>query len=476
MPAYREEGEGAMVKKVVGGVLAILAVVLFAVIPVPEGLTREGLMSISVMVFALILWICDTIPLAVAALLALALIPILGLMPLKTALAAFGNTSVFFLIATSAMTVILLKTSIPTRMINWLIGWSKGKANRFVFGIILLSTILSAIMSNTPVVMAFIGLVMPFLKTMKAEPLKSNMGRSIMMGLTCGAMIGGMATPCGTAINILAMQLLEANTGITITFLQWMVVGVPVAIIMMLAAYFFLVIMWKPEPIPEEAIVVLKEAVGENQKLTGYEVKTLVIIGAMFVLWIMSSFVPAIDITVVAIVGAAVMCLPYPKEGPMLDWREFCDAVPWNVVIVFGAVNCYAAPFTATGAAVWVANSFVSVTGGMPMLVLSLVFALFMVALNAVVPMGPAVVGLLCGPMAAMAMAGGVISPATTTFITAFASGATFILPISMVYLLTLDKGYFTWGDVAKHGIPTSIVMVLVCGLLTPFLVMAVGL
>ena len=314
-------------KKVVGGVLAILAVVLFAVIPVPEGLTREGLMSISVMVFALILWICDTIPLAVAALLALALIPILGLMPLKTALAAFGNTSVFFLIATSAMTVILLKTSIPTRMINWLIGWSKGKANRFVFGIILLSTILSAIMSNTPVVMAFIGLVMPFLKTMKAEPLKSNMGRSIMMGLTCGAMIGGMATPCGTAINILAMQLLEANTGITITFLQWMVVGVPVAIIMMLAAYFFLVIMWKPEPIPEEAIVVLKEAVGENQKLTGYEVKTLVIIGAMFVLWIMSSFVPAIDITVVAIVGAAVMCLPYPKEGPMLDWREFCVAV-----------------------------------------------------------------------------------------------------------------------------------------------------
>lgn len=465
-----------MLKKMIGLVAAIAVVLLALFVAPPEGLSREGLLSISVMAFALILWICDTIPLAVAALLAIALIPTLGLMPLSKAIGSFGTTSVFFLIATSAMTVILLKTSIPTRMINGLIKWSKGSSKRFVFGIVALSTFLSAIMSNTPVVMAFIGLVMPLLDAMEAKPMKSNMGRCLMMGLTCGAMIGGMATPCGTAINILAIDLLQQNAGITITFLQWMIVGVPVAIIMMLISYFALVFMWKPEEIPEYAIVALQESVGESTKLSVYEIKTIVIIGLMFVCWIASSFVPVIDITVVAIVGAAVMCFPYPKEGPMLDWKEFCEAVPWNVVIVFGSVNVYAAPFMQTGAADWVCNAFVGMTGGMGMIALALSFALFMVALNAVFPMGPAVVGLLCGPMALVAVAGGVISPAATTFICAFASGATFMLPISMVYLLTLDKGFFSWGNVAKHGIVPSVGMILTCGLLVPAMCMLIGL
>ena len=108
-------------KQILGLLAAVLVVVLANFITPPSGLSREGLLSISVMVFALILWICDTFPLAVSALLAIALIPVLGLMKLPEALGSFGSTAVFFLIATSAMTVILLKTSIPTRMINWLI-------------------------------------------------------------------------------------------------------------------------------------------------------------------------------------------------------------------------------------------------------------------------------------------------------------------------------------------------------------------
>lgn len=464
-----------MAKKMVGLVLAVLAVFAGLFLPCPDGLSREGLMSISVMVFALVLWICDTFPLAVSALMALALIPILGLMTMSAALGSFGTTAVFFLIATSAMTVILLKTTIPTRMINWLISWSKGDSKKFVLGIIIASTALSSIMSNTPVVMVFIGLCMPLLKTMGARPGESNLGRCLMMGLTCGAMIGGMATPCGTAINILAIDLLRSTTGITITFLQWMAVGIPVAIVMMFVSYFALIFMFKPESIPEDAVKALQDSIGEINKMSGYEIKTIVIIGCMFIAWISSSFLP-IDTTVVAIVGATVMCFPYLKSGPMLNWQEFCEAVPWNVVIVFGSVNVFAAPFMATGAAEWVSNAFLSATGGMSMIALALAFALFMVALNAVFPMGPAVVGLLCGPMAAIALAGGVISPAVTTFACAFASGATFILPISMVYLLTLDKGYFTWGDVAKHGIIPSVGMVLSCGLLVPALCAIMGL
>lgn len=460
-------------KKAIGLILAILVIVAGQFLPVPDGLTREGLVSISVMAFALVLWICDTFPLAVSALLALALIPIFGLLPMGKALGSFGTTAVFFLIATSAMTVVLLKTSVPTRIVDWLIGWSKGKPRRVVFGFILAATVLSAIMSNTPVVLAFIGLVLPLLKSMGAKPLESNMGKCLLMGITCGAMIGGMATPCGTAINILAIDLVQQSVGVTITFLQWMVVGIPVAILMMLIAHFALVIMFPPEEIPAEAIEAIKAEVASSGKMTGFEIRTIAIIAGMFILWISSSFFP-IDTTVVAILGAAAFCFPWPEA--QLDWKEFSDGVPWNVVIVFGSVNVYAAPFLATGAADWVCQAFVGMTGGMPGIALAIAFAVFMVALNAVFPMGPAVVGLLCGPMALMAVAGGVISPAVTTFICAFASGATFILPISMVYLLTVDKGYFTWGDVAKHGLVPSVGMIAICGLLVPPLCAVLGL
>lgn len=463
-----------MAKKMLGLFLAIAVIVVCQICPLPEGLTREGLTAISIMIFALVLWICDTFPMPISALLAIALIPTFELMKMGEALKAFGSTSVFFLIATSAMTVILLKTTFPPRIVSGLIKWAKGSPRKFIFGFMVAACALSAIMSNTPVAMVFIGLSIPFLKAMDARPLESNMGKCLMIGIAAAAMIGGMATPCGTAINILAIDILGSQLGITITFLQWMVVGIPVAIIILLVAYFTLVLMFKPEQIPEKAVNALKAEVAGIDKISGYEKRTIVIIGAMFVLWIASSFFPAIDITVVAIGGAVAMFFPY--KSSMLTWNEFKDAVPWNVVIIFGAVNVFAAPFLATGAADWVANAFVMATDGMSMIVLALAFSLFMVALNAVFPMGPAVVGLLCGPMAMVAAAGGIISPAVTTFICAFASGATFLLPISMVYLLTLDKGYYTWGDVAKHGSVVSVSMVAVCGLLVPILSGLIGL
>ena len=64
-------------------------------------------------------------------------------------------------------------------------------------------------------------------------------------------MNGGMATPAGSSNNILAMGLVEQLTGQSISFLQWSVVGLPLAILLTPVSWFFITAILKPEPIKE---------------------------------------------------------------------------------------------------------------------------------------------------------------------------------------------------------------------------------
>jgi sodium-dependent dicarboxylate transporter 2/3/5 len=94
---------------------------------------------------------------------------------------------------------------------------------------------------------------------------------------------------------------------------------------------------------------------------------------------------------------------------------------------------------------------------------LALCLVVFFVVFNGVFPMGPGAIGLLGAPVMAIAVAGGLLSPGWTMIALAVAAGATFLLPISPIYLITYDKGYFTFGDVIKSGILPSVGVIIAC-------------
>ena len=456
-PVLQMDDGKTLARRLIGIALAVILLVLGFVLTPPEGLSQEGLKSIFILLSLIVMFCCRVFPVGIIALLYVIMCPVLGVCTASEAYAGFGSVMFFFVIAVSAITVAILKTTLPVRLVSWLVKIAKAKPKGVVFGFMFATWLFSSIMSNIPTALLFIGIAMPVLKAMDAKPGQSNFGRCLMIGIPTAGMCGGISTPVGTSINIMAMQFLNQATGMTINFVQWMCIGIPCALITGAALYLCVVWMYPPEEIPEFALKSIADQRATFGRLTTYEWKVIIIIGLMLVLWIVGSYVKALNMVYIAIFGLVVMMLPGMN---MMTWDEFQAGCPWQVVMVYGAVSVVAVPFLATGAASWIADTFAALTSGCSSMMFIFLLAIFMTCLNGIFPMGPAVVGLLCMPIVMIA-ANGLCNPALAAMIVAMPSEATFLLPLSMMYLLTIDKGYFSIGQVAKHGIIPSIVLIL---------------
>lgn len=119
-----------------------------------------------------------------------------------------------------------------------------GAKPRYVLlGIMLVTAIFSMIMSNTATTAMMIAAVIPFLNTLEKD---APFAKAMLIGIPAAASLGGMGTIIGSPPNAIAVDALKQN-GISFGFLEWMLVGFPIAIILVLAMWFFLIRKYVPK-------------------------------------------------------------------------------------------------------------------------------------------------------------------------------------------------------------------------------------
>ncbi|MDU8885975.1 SLC13 family permease [Yeosuana sp. MJ-SS3] len=119
-----------------------------------------------------------------------------------------------------------------------------GTTPKFILlGLMLTTAIFSMLMSNTATTAMMIASVLPFLIQLGDD---SPFTKAILLGIPGAASIGGMGTLIGSPPNAIAVEAL-INQGHDIGFLEWMVVGFPVSIILTLLLWFFLIKKFVPK-------------------------------------------------------------------------------------------------------------------------------------------------------------------------------------------------------------------------------------
>ncbi len=107
------------------------------------------------------------------------------------------------------------------------------RADRLLFGLMLMTALGSMLMSNTATAAMMISSVMPLIRNLgKSSPFT----RALLTGIAAAASIGGIGTIIGSAPNAIAVGALMEK-GVRVTFLGWMILGFPTAI-------FFLYLFW----------------------------------------------------------------------------------------------------------------------------------------------------------------------------------------------------------------------------------------
>ena len=117
------------------------------------------------------------------------------------------------------------------------------KPRRQIAGFMLATAFLSMWVSNTATAIMMLPIGLSVVAMMNSNDNPEGIRRyatALLLAIAYSASIGGIATLIGTPPNALLAAYLSENQGISVGFAQWMLLGVPVTVVMLALAWWWL--------------------------------------------------------------------------------------------------------------------------------------------------------------------------------------------------------------------------------------------
>jgi solute carrier family 13 (sodium-dependent dicarboxylate transporter), member 2/3/5 len=258
---------------------------------------------------------------------------------------------------------------------------------------------------------------------------------------------------------------------VQVSFLQWMAIGIPMAVILTPVAWWVIVRVFPPEVPTVGSAAEIRD---ERLALGGFsasELKVLALLGAMIVLWVASSWIRAIDTTLVAMGGAIAMFVPGMN---LLTWPRAQRTIGWDALLLIGSVTSLGAAAASTGLARYLVAALPDMQFWPVFAVIALISAVT-VLIHLPLPVNPAIIGVLIPPVAILAITTGQ-NPALYTLPIVFTASCAMLLPLDAVTVITYSKGYYRMTDMLLPGAIISVVWVVLMAALMTWVAPAIGL
>lgn len=454
-----------MKKRLIGLISGLIILILFCILPAPEGLGVLGMRALGIFLCALI-WFCTQVaPMSVICLGIMVANPWFGIGNLSQVWADFGGASFFFLLFTFALMNALTSTTIPKRIVTAILKLSKGNSVGIVWGVFIVAGLISAFMTNFGTLLIVLSVVSPLLKGLNCQPGKSNLGRCIYLGLPLVCCVGGLMTPAGMPGNLITMSFVASAGYPEITFLDWTRIFAPLGLVSLVAICLIFCALFKPEKLDNVTVQNFIEDSGRLGPMTRNEKLIVAIYVIVIVCWFASTWVPVLNTAAVAGIATLILFLP---GLDLLSWKKFAAETNWDILFVVGSVAVALGGVTSTGAFDWLIKTLLGGVAGWSPFVVFFVVGIVVFIIRACVPTGPAVPAILCPIMVTLAQLSGVSVVALCMLPIISASYPLLLTYTEPIYLATMSEGYYKPFDLDKFGIIFNLVLIAVCGLYLP--------
>lgn len=319
-------------------------------------------------------WISEAVPLAVTSLLPLVLFPLLGIDTMAGAASNYGKEIIYLFLGGFLLALAMERANLHRRIALRIVGRIGGTGPRLIAGIMVASALLSMWMNSTSCVLVMLPIALSLLDGDGDGALRGKLTVPLLLAVSYGATIGGMATPVGTPPNLVLLEIWRERwpDRPTIGFGQWMSFGVPLMVIYLALAWWLITrVVFKVPNVhlspPAEVRARLK-ALG---RISPAERVAAVVFGLTAVLWVTGDDIvfgehftlhgwrsrtglKAFSDGAVAVMGAvSLFLIPVPRpmsakqetggmEGggrppfALLDWKYAEQHVPWGILLLFG--------------------------------------------------------------------------------------------------------------------------------------------
>lgn len=431
-----------------------LSIVAFSVfLPVPDGLSREGVIMFGILIMAVILWITEAIPLAATGLLIIALQPLLGIEDAKEVFSSFGNRAVFFILASFMLAASAEKYGLHKRIAVRMLRAFGKSPSFFIFGVMLVGAVLSFFIQGHIVAAILLPILLHVLLSLKILPKQSNFGILAMIALAFGTSIGSWGTLLGGARNPLTVGFLD-EAGFALSFLDWMKMSMPIVFISLPIVTLILLRLFPPE-ISDigKAVKEIERDVNEMGKMKGEEKAVLVIYIITIMFWIL--FSDKIGVAVIALM--AVTMLFFLK---LVEWEDVEKRVQWGIILLYGGAITMGKSLETTGAVEWLAGKITPVFGGSEVALLT--FLIFFTFLLTNFMSNTAAVATVL-PISIEIARQASVSPVLSAMAVAIAGGGAFMFVVATPgAAIAYSSGYITQKQLAKAGFIAGIICMLI--------------
>lgn len=445
------------------------AFVLMLLLPAPTGLSVEGWRTAATAVLMAVWWMTEAIPIPATAILPLGLFPALGVLDASDASTPYANELIFLFMGGFFLAVTMEKWGLHKRIALGIMAFVGTSPNRLVLGFMLATAFLSMWISNTATtaMMLPIGIAVGEMFKPQDHEGPYEFGIALMLGVAYASSIGGIATLIGTPPNAVlagaASELLDREIG----FVQWMGVGVPLAVVMLPLTWLLLTrVLYPAGNLSGDAEAIID---GERRAL-GRASRGERVTAAVFVLtalaWVLRSektfgattipgietWLPFVTDSTIAMTAAAVLFLipvDWRSGDFALDWPT-ARKIPWGVLVLFGGGLSLARAMDQSGLATWI-GSVVGALDALPVILIVGVVATLIVFLTEVT--SNTATATMAMPIMAGAAVGLGIEPLLLMTTAALSASMAFMLPVATPpNAIVFASGYITIPQMSRAG------------------------
>lgn len=310
-----------------------------------------------------VLWISEWIPVYLTALLPLLFAVPLGLLTPKDLAQCYGDSNIFLFFGGFVMALALEKWGVHEQIARRIIAIVGDKKSNILLGFILSTGLISMWISNTATALMMLPMAIAVIEAMPPSHRQSRFSVFLMLSIAYASNIGGVGTLIGSPPNTQMASILAENFQIEISFFDWMKIGMPLAIILLLLMF-----------------VIFNYLLGAERKdvhdlhfhtlpWTKAQKRVLWIFSIVAFLWIFREVLVGFGINYrdenAAILGALAMFLVPSGDGAkdkILRWTD-TEKLPWGILLLFGGGLALAAVLEENGVLKFLAATFESFNG-----------------------------------------------------------------------------------------------------------------
>ena len=430
-------------------------------------------------------WSTEAIPVAATAFIPLVSFPLLQVMPVKAVAQSYAHPTIFLFLGAFLLALSVEKWALHRRIALNVLVRTGTDGRKLILGFMVAGALLSMWMTNTSTSM----MLLPIATSVAAMVVERSSDVSdddkrafqvaLLLALAYATTIGGMSTIIGTPPNVLLAGFMEETYGIQIAFFDWMLIGLPLALVLLPLGWVVLtrVAFRVDVPASPEVADVIHSMREEMGAMTSPQRRVGLLFLTVVALWMARKWlneVPGLEgLSDAGIVMAAALLLfviPSGNGSParLMQWDDVAR-LPWGVLILFGGGLALAAQVSGSGLAVWLGESLLPVAG-LGTLVLVAAAAGLVVFLTELTS-NLATAATFLPVVAAIAAQSG-IEPLVLCVPVTLAASCAFMLPVATPpNAIVFSSGALTIPQMIRAGILMNIIAMMTLTLLAVILV-----